>query len=104
MQNFHAAYTDQGEATEFAAAVRYQAGADAGTDTWNDATLQVNDPLRMDGERLYLLGHGFSPHFQITYPDGSVRDYAAAVRARAQRPELHLAGRGQGHRPAGRHR
>jgi len=76
VQNFHAAYTDQGEATEFAATVRYQAGADAGTDTWTDATLQVNDPLRMDGERLYLLGHGFSPHFQITYPDGSVRDYA----------------------------
>ena len=76
LQNFRAAYTDQGEATEFAATVRYQAGADAGTDTWSDATLQVNDPLRMDGERLYLLGHGFSPHFQITYPDGSVRDYA----------------------------
>lgn len=76
VQNFHAAYTDRGEATEFAATVRYQSGADAGTDTWNDATLQVNDPLRMDGERLYLLGHGFSPHFQITYPDGSVRDYA----------------------------
>ena len=76
VQNFHAAYTDRGEATEFAATVRYQSGADAGTDTWNGATLQVNDPLRMDGERLYLLGHGFSPHFQITYPDGSVRDYA----------------------------
>ena len=76
VQNFRAAYTDQGEATEFAAAVRYQSGADAGTDTWNDASLRVNDPLRMDGERLYLLGHGFSPHFQITYPDGSVRDYA----------------------------
>ena len=76
LQNFRAAYTDQGQASEFAATVRYQAGADAGTNTWNTATLQVNDPLRMDGERLYLLGHGFSPHFQITYPDGSVRDYA----------------------------
>ena len=76
VQNFHAAYTDQGQASEFAAAVRYQSGADAGSDTWNDATLQVNDPLRMDGERLYLLGHGFSPHFQITYPNGAVRDYA----------------------------
>ena len=30
----------------------------------------------MDGERLYLLGHGFTPHFQVTYPDGTVRDYS----------------------------
>ena len=30
----------------------------------------------MDGERLYLLGHGFTPHFRITFPDGTVRDYS----------------------------
>ncbi len=29
----------------------------------------------MGGVRLYLLGHGFTPHFRITYPDGTVRDY-----------------------------
>nr|MBA3524018.1 cytochrome c biogenesis protein ResB [Geodermatophilaceae bacterium] len=34
-------------------------------------TLAVNHPLRVDGVRLYLLGHGFSPRFTITYPDGS---------------------------------
>ncbi len=33
--------------------------------------LQVNSPLRTDGIRLYLTGHGFSPRFTITYPDGS---------------------------------
>jgi len=33
--------------------------------------LQVNSPLRTDGVRLYLTGHGFSPRFTITYPDGS---------------------------------
>lgn len=35
------------------------------------ATLNVNAPLRVDGVRLYLTGHGFSPRFTITYPDGS---------------------------------
>ncbi len=33
--------------------------------------LEVNSPLRTDGIRLYLTGHGFSPRFTITYPDGS---------------------------------
>jgi len=32
--------------------------------------LAVNSPLRTDGVRLYLTGHGFSPRFTITYPDG----------------------------------
>ena len=59
------------QASGFVAKVRSQSGPDAGTDRWQPNELQVNDPLRMDGERLYLLGHGFSPHFQITYPDGT---------------------------------
>ncbi len=33
--------------------------------------LEVNSPLRVDGIRLYLTGHGFSPRFTIRYPDGS---------------------------------
>ncbi|MEJ7705356.1 MAG: cytochrome c biogenesis protein ResB [Geodermatophilaceae bacterium] len=32
--------------------------------------LEVNSPLRTDGVRLYLTGHGFSPRFTVTYPDG----------------------------------
>ena len=104
VKDFTATYTDAGEASGFVAQVQAQSGAAAGTDQWQDAELQVNDPLRMDGERLYLLGHGFTPHFRITFPDGTVRDYSQTVRPGAERPELHLAGRGQGARPAGRHR
>lgn len=33
--------------------------------------LAVNSPLRTDGVRLYLTGHGFAPRFTVTYPDGS---------------------------------
>ncbi|MET0965668.1 MAG: cytochrome c biogenesis protein ResB [Nakamurella sp.] len=76
VQQFTASYTDAGQASGFVAQVRTQSGAAAGTDQWEPGSLQVNEPLRMDGERLYLLGHGFTPHFQITYPDGTVRDYS----------------------------
>ena len=75
VQNFAATYTEQGQAIGFVADVRSQSGADAGTERWESAELQVNEPLRMDGERLYLIGHGFTPHFSVTYPDGTVRDY-----------------------------
>ena len=76
VEQFTASYTDAGQASGFVAQIRAQSGADAGTDRWTSGELQVNDPLRMDGERLYLLGHGFTPHFQVTYPDGTVRDYS----------------------------
>lgn len=76
VQNFTASYSDAGQATGFRADINYQSGADLGTGTWTPAVLQVNDPLRLDGERLYLTGHGFTPHFRLTYPDGSIRDYA----------------------------
>ena len=76
VQDFTASYTEAGQASGFVAKVRAQSGADAGTEAWQSAELQVNEPLRMDGERLYLLGHGFTPHFQVTFPDGTVRDYS----------------------------
>ena len=34
-------------------------------------TIGINDPLRVDGERIYLTGHGFSPTFSVTRPDGT---------------------------------
>ena len=42
----------------------------------------------MDGERLYLLGHGFTPHFRITYPDGTVRDYSQPFAPAANDPNF----------------
>ena len=62
---------------------RTRAGADAGTDRWQSDELQVNDPLRMDGERLYLLGHGFTPHVPDHLPG---RRRSATTRSRS-RPE-----------------
>lgn len=76
VDTFDAAYTPQGQATLFKADIRFQDGQRLGTDTWQRHTLQVNHPLRFSGVRLYLLGHGYTPSFRVTYPDGKVRDYA----------------------------
>jgi len=35
--------------------------------------LKVNDPLRIDGDRLYLIGHGYAPQFIVTFPNGQTR-------------------------------
>ena len=88
VESFTATYTDSGLASGFVANIRSQSGADAGTEQWRSAELQVNDPLRMDGERLYLLGHGFTPHFRITYPDGTVRDYTQPFAPNASDPNF----------------
>ncbi|WP_324274499.1 cytochrome c biogenesis protein ResB [Blastococcus brunescens] len=37
-------------------------------------TIGVNDPLRLDGDRVYTTGHGFSPTFTVTRPDGTSLD------------------------------
>lgn len=74
---FTATYTPTGQANTFDAQIRYQSGSAAGTDQWQRRALKVNDPLRLPaGERIYLLGHGFTPTFTLTFPDGTVRDYA----------------------------
>lgn len=77
VDTFRATYTSAGQASSFLAGIRYQSGAATGTETWQQAELRVNDPLRLpSGERIYLLGHGYTPVFAVTFPDGTVRDYS----------------------------
>ena len=75
VDDFTAAYEANGQPASFTAAIGFQTAADvaAGTATWRQATLAVNHPLRTDGSRLYLLGHGYAPRFTVTYPDGQQR-------------------------------
>ena len=74
---FNAAYTPEGQATSFRADLKVQSGADTGTDAWQQTSLEVNQPLHISGQRLYLLGHGYSPTFTIAYPNGTTREYTA---------------------------
>ncbi|WP_142001971.1 cytochrome c biogenesis protein ResB [Amycolatopsis cihanbeyliensis] len=76
VNDFAAEYTSKGQPEQYRAAVEYQSGNDLETGTWRPYQLEVNDPLRTAGDRVYLLGHGYAPIFTVTFPDGSVRSQA----------------------------
>ncbi|MEO6886568.1 MAG: cytochrome c biogenesis protein ResB [Jatrophihabitantaceae bacterium] len=70
MSKFTATYTAAGEPSQFAANVTYRANINAAP---KQTSITVNHPLRLEGDRVYLIGHGFAPQVTITMPDGSVR-------------------------------
>ncbi|MGY1721662.1 cytochrome c biogenesis protein ResB [Blastococcus sp. SYSU DS0533] len=67
LDQFTAEYEENLTAASFTADIRY--GAPAGEE--RSRTIGVNDPLRLDGDRVYVTGHGFSPTFTVTVPDGT---------------------------------
>ncbi|MCV7209616.1 cytochrome c biogenesis protein ResB [Mycolicibacterium canariasense] len=73
VNDFDAQYLPSGQAVSFAANIEYQDGADLSTDTWRPYRLEVNHPLRIGGDRVYLQGHGYAPTFTVTFPDGQQR-------------------------------
>ncbi|ULE34179.1 cytochrome c biogenesis protein ResB [Mycobacterium sp. IDR2000157661] len=73
VNDFQADYLDSGQATSFTADIEYQAGADLASGTWRPYRLEVNHPLRVGGDRVYLQGHGYAPTFTVKYPDGQTR-------------------------------
>ena len=74
LERFRASYLPDGSAETFAADVQYVArpGAPART-----AEVQVNAPLGVGGAKVYLLGHGYAPHFRVLDPSGRVAFDAA---------------------------
>jgi cytochrome c biogenesis protein len=73
VNDFAATYLRTGQAESFRAGVEYQSGADLDSGTWRPYRLEVNEPLRTAGDRIYLLGHGYAPTFTVTFPDGQKR-------------------------------
>ena len=73
VNDFQADYLPSGQATYFAADIDYQAGADLTDDVWRPYRLEVNHPLRVGGDRVYLQGHGYAPTFTVTFPGGQQR-------------------------------
>jgi cytochrome c biogenesis protein len=67
LQDFRATYEPNLTASSYTAKITYGPPGKAG----KDATIGVNDPLRVDGDRVYVTGHGFSPTFSVTTPDGT---------------------------------
>ncbi|SEB29305.1 cytochrome c biogenesis protein [Amycolatopsis tolypomycina] len=73
VNDFTARFTASGQPDYYHSNIEYQSGADLDTNTWRPYGLEVNSPLRTAGDRVYLLGHGYSPKFTVTFPDGTQR-------------------------------
>lgn len=73
VDDFDAHYLPSGQAVSFAANIDCQFGADLAANTWRHYRPQVNHPLRLGGDRVYLQGHGYAPTFSVTFPDGQIR-------------------------------
>jgi cytochrome c biogenesis protein len=84
VNDFQAHYLPSGQATSFAADIDYQAGDNLETGTWQPYRLEVNHPLRVGGDRIYLQGHGYAPTFTVTFPDGQTR--TSTVQWRPEQP------------------
>jgi cytochrome c biogenesis protein len=88
VDEFAAHYLPSGQATSFAANIDYQAGQDLAADRWRHYRLEVNHPLRLGGDRVYLQGHGYAPTFSVTFPDGQIR--TSTVQWRPDNPQTLL--------------
>jgi cytochrome c biogenesis protein len=64
-EKFTASYREDGSPAQFKADISYSEGL-AGPS--RHAVIEVNHPLRLEGDRVYLLNHGFSPTVTITRP------------------------------------
>lgn len=67
VDKFTARYLPGGEPSQFDAAVTYSRGANGAPEK---ASISVNHPLRLEGDRVYLIGHGFAPRITVVQPDG----------------------------------
>lgn len=74
VDDFTATFLPTGQPDMYTAMMRYTEGAPT-TDpgTWPLARVRVNEPLRVAGSRVYVLGNGFAPTFTVTFPDGQKR-------------------------------
>ncbi|MFC7341603.1 cytochrome c biogenesis protein ResB [Saccharopolyspora griseoalba] len=73
VDDFDVKYQDNGQVDHYKVGMHYQADESLENNTWKPYTLQVNDPLRIAGDRIYLTGNGYAPKFTVTWPDGEKR-------------------------------
>ena len=78
-------YLPSGQATSFAADIDYQSGRDLTGGSWRPYRLEVNHPLRVGGDRVYLQGHGYAPTFTVDLPRRADPHLDRAVASRTTR-------------------
>ena len=69
-KTFHEKFLANGQPDDYESEVSYQLPDDFARNSWRGYTLKVNHPLRVEGLRVYLMGHGFAPTFTVTWPGG----------------------------------
>jgi cytochrome c biogenesis protein len=73
LNRFSASYITSGsllgQPSSFNAAVSYTASPQGAS---HDFALDVNHPLLVDGDRVFLIGHGYAPEFRVTDGTGHV--------------------------------
>ena len=73
LNRFHAVYDasadKRGEALDFDAYVSYRDKPGASLKKYD---VRVNDPLRFGTTKVYLVGHGYAPHFVVRDGDGNI--------------------------------
>jgi cytochrome c biogenesis protein len=62
LNRFQASYEANGEPSDFRADVSYSSDLDAPT---RQAVVRVNHPLVLGNAKVYLIGHGYAPHFLL---------------------------------------
>ena len=78
LRDFHATYQESGQPVDYTAEISYVDGGGGGVDgPERDYTLKVNDPLRLDGASVYLLGHGYAPVLRYTDKYGQAQTTVA---------------------------
>ncbi len=69
LEKFTASYQPNGQPADFRADVVYTTDLGGRTRT---ADIQVNHPLAIGSAKVYLIGHGYAPHFVLRSGDGSI--------------------------------
>ena len=74
VDDFSATFLPDGQPDMYTAKVRYTEGTSSSDPaSWTGRDIRVNDPLRVAGDRVYVLGNGFAPTFTVTFPNGEKR-------------------------------
>jgi cytochrome c biogenesis protein len=68
LDSFHATYQPNAEPKSFAAGVTYTTSLNGPK---RHDTIEVNHPLRIGSAKVYLIGHGYAPHFVLRDAKGA---------------------------------
>ncbi|MFZ2511648.1 MAG: cytochrome c biogenesis protein ResB [Gordonia sp. (in: high G+C Gram-positive bacteria)] len=77
VDEFTATFLPNGQPEMYSSQVSYTTDLSAPEGSWNRETIKVNRPLRIAGDRIYVLGNGFAPTYTVTFPNGERRTQTA---------------------------